>query len=133
MKFPILLLFSALPMLSKAQTSNDSLVVRLIHEGDVLMEKKNYLAAKRSYEKACMLDSTRCPTVKIKDAAHLLGTDGGHCGDVDQQYRKILVKAAGYYDQKNYVKALEYYKRAITLKPTDPFVQERIRLINTLL
>jgi hypothetical protein len=47
------------------------------------------------------------------------------CGDGDQ-HQKIVNKADEYFQALNYVKALELYARALSIKPEDTFVKERI-------
>ena len=49
--------------------------------------------------------------------------------ELDKQYQKIVEVADKMYADKNYNKALELYRRAKGLKPTDPYPPEQIRKV----
>ena len=49
--------------------------------------------------------------------------------ELDKQYQKIIEVADKMYADKNYNKALELYRRAKGLKPTDPYPPEQIRKV----
>ena len=101
-----------------------------MRKGDELMAKKSYLEAIKEFNNALNIKpEEREPVDKAAEAQRLAQqseTDG------DEQYEKILTVAQSKIETKEYVKAIELLKRALSLKPSDPRPQELLDSIDKL-
>ena len=48
-------------------------------------------------------------------------------------YRKVLQKADDYFWEHNFIKAKEYYQRAVNFMPSDPYPKNRLKEVETIL
>jgi epidermal growth factor receptor substrate 15 len=100
-------------------------------QADTYFEQGKWLEAKQFYEKALgVKNDDYCVRQldiikqKIKEETE---------GQVSEQYLKIIKKADELFNAKDYTKSLEYYNRAIGIKPSDEYVQGRITEIDKIL
>jgi hypothetical protein len=132
MKTLLLILLLSLTAAAKAQLSNGLTVKQILLEGDSLAQNKRYMQALKVYEKACLLDSTQCPTEKIASIQEILKRDPG-CDGKESQWRKIIEVADKCFRNKEYLKARELYHRALLLRPTDEHPGKQIEIIDQIL
>jgi len=132
MKTLLLILLLTLTAAAKAQSSDDLTVQQVILKGDSLTQNKRYMQALKVYEKACLLDSTQCPTEKITSIQEILKRDPG-CDSKESQWRKIIEVADKCFRNKEYLKARELYQRALLLRPTNEHPGKQIKIIDQIL
>lgn len=107
-------------------------VLKLIAKADAQFAKEDWKSAREIYESALKLEPTNnyassqvniC-IQKIKDI-----TDS----EIIKEYNKIIAKADGNFDSKNYEKAIDYYNRALSLRANDPYPKQRLEEIDNIL
>lgn len=97
-----------------------------------LFNQKNYLAAKAAYEKALTIKSDDATAIKqVNECQRLLDKERGE--DVKKEYDKIINIADKKFNEKDYLKAKEYYERALTFKASDPYPKAKLIEIGKLL
>lgn len=115
---------------ANSQKQIDEKYQAAMKKGDDFMANKNYLEAIKEFNNALNIKpEEREPVDKAAEAARLAKaseTDG------DEQYEKILTVAQSKIETKEYVKAIELLKRALSLRPSDPRPQELLNSIDRL-
>lgn len=97
-----------------------------------LFNQKNYLSAKAAYEKALTIKSDDAVAIKqVNECQRLLDKERGE--DVKKEYDKIINIADKKFNEKDYLKAKEYYERALTFKASDPYPKAKLIEIDKLL
>ncbi|MES2799234.1 MAG: hypothetical protein V4638_04400 [Bacteroidota bacterium] len=105
---------------------------KLIQEADNLFASEDYLSAKLKYEAALVIISD--DVYAIKQAAECQLREGLRSeNQFKKGYQKIIEKADENFDVKDYDKAIEYYKRAEGMNPTDPYPPKRLKEIDAIL
>jgi epidermal growth factor receptor substrate 15 len=105
---------------------------KLIAKADAEFKKENWLPAKRAYEDVLAVDATnayaqnQAKLAEEKERAKSIGEE-------DANYRKLLAAADKSFDRKDYNKAIEYYKRAVNVKSSDPYPKQRLKDIDGIL
>ncbi|MCB9224916.1 MAG: hypothetical protein H6582_12100 [Crocinitomicaceae bacterium] len=103
-----------------------------IAKADKLFASNNFKDAKTAYQDALdIISSEQYPKDQIALCDQKMQEQSG--SEEEAQYQKILATAQKYFDEKNYDKALDLYKRAKTIRPSDPLPQQRIDEINQIL
>lgn len=105
---------------------------KFITQADALFAQKNYLEAINVYKQALGEKANDAyATNQIQEATRL--EQAKSLEEEEVQYQKIITAAQKKFDEGDYIKALEYYKRALGIRPNDTNVQKRIDEINQIL
>jgi epidermal growth factor receptor substrate 15 len=104
----------------------------LIKDADAFFSGETYLDAKVKYEEALALFATN--DYAIKQVAECqrrerLRTDAYE----ERNYRKIVDKADLEFNSALYESAQDYYNRALTMRPTDPYPRKKLDEIDAIL
>ena len=114
--------------LSKANTQNSELkknIDKLIVDADKLFKQEKYMDAKALYEKVLSLESdNKLALSKIAECDKLEIAKGVSQGDTE--YKKLVSAADKKFNEKNYLKAKEYYERAVGIRNTDPYPKQKL-------
>ena len=101
-----------------------------IASGDAAMLTKDYADAKVNYQKALDLkDYETYPKDKLKEIDDILAEIAAK----DKDYNDAIAEADGFFNEKNYEKSIESYKKAQPLKPEESYPQEKINEANELI
>ncbi|MGV6861705.1 MAG: tetratricopeptide repeat protein [Putridiphycobacter sp.] len=104
----------------------------LIGEADALMGPKTWGDAKKKYEEALKLyPAESYPKAQILICDEQMKKETG--GEANAAYQKLLTVAEKKFNEKDYKKALELYKRAQGMNPSDPLPPNKISEINQIL
>ncbi len=95
--------------------------------GDLLYSQKDFIGAIYHYGQACKLIPYECPTEKLVLSKEMYTP---RCGN---EYSKLLTVADRKFDEKDYLKAKEYYRRATLVRPSDPYPKQRMEELEKLL
>ncbi len=121
--------------LSKANTQNSELkktIDKLMVDADKLFKQEKYMDAKALYEKVLSLESdNKLALSKIAECDKLEIAKGVSQGDTE--YKKLVSAADKKFNEKNYLKAKEYYERAVGIRNTDPYPKQKLAEIEGLL
>ena len=121
--------------LSKANAQNSDLkknIDKLMLEADRLFKQEKYLDAKALYEKVLTLESdNQIAKNQIAECDRLEIAKGVTQGD--NEYKKLVSAADKKFNEKNYLKAKEYYERAVGIRSTDPYPKQKLAEIEALL
>tara|TARA_Y100000589_G_C27195183_1_gene646520 strand:+ start:897 stop:5894 length:4998 start_codon:yes stop_codon:yes gene_type:complete len=99
---------------------------QLISQADAAKASKQWLKAKELFKKAAnVLPSESYPQQQIDDINIKMKQSA--LDDIQKQYDKIIAQADNFYKDKNYNRAIEYYRRAQTIRPSDSYPPEQIR------
>ncbi len=102
-----------------------------IRLADSLFNEEEFLAAKEEYEKGLMIDPN---DVYANEQAKLCVHKSGEKtreGD-EKRYQKILTVADRYFDEENYDKAANLYKRAVKFRSTDQYPKDKLAEITAI-
>jgi epidermal growth factor receptor substrate 15 len=114
------------------QNTTDAEYNKYISQADALFAQKNYLEAINVYKQALgEKPNDAYATNQIQEATKL--EQNKSLEEEEIQYQKILTAAQKNFDAGDYIKALDYYKRAQSIRPNDPIPQKKIDEINQLL
>jgi len=110
----------------------DGELKRLVDVADALFKKEDWLAAKNAYDAVLLFDGTNSYSKsqikvceqKLIDIKNVTET---------KEYEKVVKAGDKNFDKKDYDKATEYYKRALTFRPNDPYPKKRLKEIDALL
>jgi tetratricopeptide (TPR) repeat protein len=100
-----------------------------IQLADNFFEVKNLPMAKSNYEKASNLKpEENYPLQQIEEIDRLLKQQ-----EIDEQYRRILVAADGYFNSESFENAKNEYQNALSVKPEEQYPKNQISKIDNLL
>lgn len=117
---------------NKLKQESEAAFNKLVAEADDYFNSKNYQKAAETYRQALAVRPEHQYTKKqLTEAERLNKRESDALAN--QQYQKILDVADNNFKNTNYEKALEYYKRALSIKSSDPYPKRRIEEINGLL
>ncbi|UKN01319.1 hypothetical protein K6119_16450 [Paracrocinitomix mangrovi] len=103
-----------------------------VKKADDLFASEDFVAAKSAYQDALDIKSDEVyPKNQIQACEQKMLENT--VDEEEAQYQKILAAAAKKFDEKDYEGALDYYKRAKTVRAADPFPQQKIDEITQLL
>ncbi|MDH4473587.1 MAG: hypothetical protein QE487_13340 [Fluviicola sp.] len=112
------------------QAKIDADYAAAMKKGNDLFAAKSYTDAIKAYNEALAIKpSEKEPVDKAAEAERLAGMGD----EFETQYQKVLTVGQKYIDEKNYPKAQEMYTRALGLKKNDPFPQQKLDEIATLI
>lgn len=116
----------------KALENADAEFNKIVKEADGNFNDKNYQKASEVYRKALSIKPDNKYVIKqLHESERLNKLEANFLAN--QQYQKILDVADRYFNEQNYDKALEYYKRALSIKSTDPYPKKKIAEIDLIL
>ncbi len=121
--------------ISKANAQNNDLkksIEKLMLDADRLFKQEKYLDAKSIYEKVLTLESDNQVSIKQIAECDRLEKDKGE-KQGDNEYKKLVSAADKKFNEKNYLKAKEYYERAVGIRSTDPYPKQKLAEIEALL
>jgi epidermal growth factor receptor substrate 15 len=104
----------------------------LIKDADALFSGESYLDAKAKYEEALAIFATNVYAIKQAEECERrerLRTTV----DEERNYRKIVDKADLEFNSALYESAQDYYNRALTMRPTDPYPKKKLAEIDAIL
>ncbi len=121
--------------LAKSNAQNSDLkknIDKLMLDADRLFKQEKYLDAKTLYEKILTFESGNQIAIKqIAECDKLEIAKGVTQGD--NEYKKLVSAADKKFNEKNYLKAKEYYERAVGIRSTDPYPKQKLAEIEALL
>lgn len=85
-----------------------------------------YIALREKYPKQCQ----ECKT-KADDVMRLINKEIQ--ADMEKEYQKVIQKADDCFQQKDFLKAKEYYTRAVSFRPSDPYPEQKLAEVNSIL
>ena len=104
----------------------------LIAKADALFTKKEWSNAKAVYEQVLVKQANNAyaiSQIELCDKNMMVERNE----EEERAYQKIIMKGNENFDTKDYKKAKDYYKRALTIRPTDPYPKRRLDEIENLL
>jgi epidermal growth factor receptor substrate 15 len=121
--------------LNKAKNETDNVkknIDKLFTDADHLFKQEKYLDAKLIYEKILSIESENKKALQqIADCDRLEKAKSLIQGD--SEYKKLVSAADKKFNEKNYLKAKEYYERAVVIRNTDPYPKQKIAEIDGIL
>ena len=121
--------------LKKQQVSDNTNQVnfdKLMSDADKLFKQKKYLEAQKVYENALVIIPTdERAKAQVKECIKLESAKS--IDQADEGYRKLLGVADEKFNNKDYLKAKEYYERALGIKSNDPYPKKKLEEIERLL
>lgn len=102
-----------------------------IEKADKLFADGNYIEAKPAYQDALDIKNEQYPKDQIALCDQKMQEQSNN--EEEAQYQKLLNAAQKKFDEKDYEKSLDYYNRAVGIRPNDPFPKAQIDMINKLL
>jgi epidermal growth factor receptor substrate 15 len=121
--------------LTKAKSETDIIkknIDKLFSDADHLFKQEKYLDAKLIYEKILSIESDNKKALQqIADCDRLEKAKSLNQGD--SEYKKLVSAADKKFNEKNYLKAKEYYERAVVIRNTDPYPKQKIAEIDGIL
>jgi epidermal growth factor receptor substrate 15 len=105
---------------------------KLIETADALFKKEDWLAAKNAYDAVLLFDGTNSYSKsQINICEQKLDSIKG--ATEAREYDKVIKAGDKNFDKKDYTKSKEYYQRALTFRPNDPYPKKRLKEIDALL
>jgi epidermal growth factor receptor substrate 15 len=115
-----------------AVNTNQIAFDKFMTEADKLFKLKKYLEAKKVYESALGVISTDARAIaQVKECIRLESAKS--IDQADEGYRKLLGAADKKFNEKDYLKAKEYYERALGIKSTDSYPKRKLDEIEVIL
>ena len=97
-----------------------------------LFDQKKYVDAKKGYEQALTIIENEPTALKqVSECQRLSEIQSGN--EVNVEYKKIVAAADRKFNDKDYLKAKDYYERALKLRLTDPYPKSKLDEIERLL
>jgi len=121
---------------AKKQAELDAKYDASIATADAAFDKKDYTAAKSKYQEASGLKTAeKYPKDRIAEvdalvaAAAKAAEEEKKAAELEKRYNDLIKSADKFFDGSKFSEALNDYKDALTLKPTEAYPKERITLI----
>ena len=107
-------------------------LTKLITNADNVFKQERFLEAKALYEKILLVEVDNAHSIKqISECDRLEKKKGETEGAAE--YKKLVGAADKKFNEKDYLKAKEYYERALGIRSTDPYPKKRLEEIEALL
>ncbi len=104
----------------------------LVKEADGFFDTKNYQKSVEAYRRAQAIQpGNRYVKQRINEAEKLSREET--LASVQREYQKILKAADNNFNTGNYSKATEYYKRALSFRPSDSYPKKKLAEIDAIL
>ncbi len=106
-----------------------------VAKADSLMKVKNYTAAKEQYAKASLIKPGEAyPKTKSLEIDHIeeatvRAAETAKKANEEKEYQAILDNADALYKAKSYDEAKAAYSKALTMRPSDPYPTQRVKLV----
>ena len=121
--------------LNRAKNENENIkknIDKLFLDADHLFKQEKYLDAKSIYEKILSIESDNKKAIQqVAECDRLEKAKSLIQGDTE--YKKLVSAADKKFNEKNYLKAKEYYERAVVIRNTDPYPKQKIAEIDGVL
>jgi hypothetical protein len=105
---------------------------KLLKDADALFSSDDFLGAKTNYESAlALIPDNGYVQKQIEECVKR--EKNRSLAEEEKGYRKLIEKADENFDLKDFEKAKDYYTRAVTMRPVDPYPQKRLSEIENLL
>lgn len=107
-------------------------LLKLITKADEKFGKSDWSEARKIYNQVLSEDPTHkyaAAQVELCIKNEKEETEA----EVIREYKKIIAKADGNFDSKDYSKAKDYYQRALSLRANDPYPKQRLDEIEAIL
>ena len=121
--------------LNKAKSETDNIkknIDKLFSDAEHLYKQEKYLDAKSIYEKILSIESDNKKAIQqVAECDRLEKAKSLIQGD--SEYKKLVSAADKKFNEKNYLKAKEYYERAVVIRNTDPYPKQKIVEIDGIL
>jgi tetratricopeptide (TPR) repeat protein len=104
----------------------------LITKADALFAKKEWSNAKAVYEQVLSKQANNAHAISQIELCDKKMIEDLN-DEENRAYQKIVLKGDENFDTKDYKKAKDYYKRALTIRPSDPYPKKRLQEIEDLL
>ena len=102
-----------------------------VANADKLFASSDYSKARDAYNSALViLPDEDYPKQKIKEIDNALKAKDK---EKEQQYKTFVKAGDKAYDSESFAPALEQYKNALTIKPTDAYASEKVKTIESIL
>ncbi len=121
------------------QEEQDRAYNQTVQKAEALLAKKQYEAAKETFNKALsMRPEAAKPLQKIDQIDEMIAEQKraeqqARQEELEREFNAALAMADGHYKNKNYTDALDSYKKALSLKPSDTYTKQRIDRVNGLI
>ncbi len=117
--------------LAKAD-KNKAEIDALLKVADGLFNSNNWSEAKKKYDDVLTKQPSNTYAKSQSDlCVKKLEEERG--AEIEKEYRKLITVADKNFDQTDYNKAKDYYKRAVNVRPSDPYPKKRLAEIEELL
>ena len=99
------------------------------------MKVKNYTAAKEQYAKASLIKpgeaypKTKSLEIDHIEEANVRAAETAKKANEEKEYQAILDNADALYKAKSYDEAKAAYSKALTMRPSDPYPAQRVKLV----
>ena len=106
-----------------------------VTKADSLMKVKNYPAAKEQYAKASLIKpgeaypKTKSLEIDHIEEANVRAAETAKKANEEKEYQAILDNADALYKAKSYDEAKAAYSKALTMRPSDPYPTQRVKLV----
>jgi tetratricopeptide (TPR) repeat protein len=120
-------------MSKKELAAKEARYKQIIHQGDSLFNKKQYLASRDIFSKALTLKpNDTYPQQKLKEIANALIQQAAQ-EKAEAQYQELITSGNQFFDTKQWDLSLQKYKMASQLKPEESYPKDKIVLIRKIL
>jgi epidermal growth factor receptor substrate 15 len=122
-------------ILANLSTANDEKKLKAefdayIREADRIYAQKDWLEAKKIYEKGlALIPSDSYANKQVEKCVN----NAKSVNDGEREYQKIITKADENFAAANYIRAIELYERALSLKSYDSYPKQKLKEIDGIL
>lgn len=115
-----------------SQNAKEEAYRKAIEKADNAFDQARYIDAKNAYDEAL---SAKPGDAYAKERLEesIRRENEKSLAEAEEQYQNILRAADKNFDEENYDKAREYYKRALSNRATDPYPKQRLEEIDKIL
>ncbi len=106
-----------------------------VAKADSLMKIKNYPEAREQYAKASLIKpgeaypKTKSLEIEHIEEANVRAAETARKANEEKEYQAILDNADALYKAKSYDEAKAAYSKALTMRPSDPYPTQRVKLV----
>ena len=105
---------------------------KFIAKADGHFEKQEWKEAKQVYQQALSIDfKSEYAKRQVEECVRMMQAETR--AEADAQYRKIVDAADKKFAEETYDKAIDYYQRALKMRPNDPYPKRKLAEIDNIL